>query len=129
MLFPVSGIRFGRFTSGAASALGLSTAEVSPAQVLELFEDGVPLARPSALYAVEAWEVPVYQKIISSFQLLEREPCKAEAAARLAPEAQQARTSTPFDKEACRTRAVIPFAPEIRIVPVPQELFPPSLPF
>jgi hypothetical protein len=103
--------------------------EVSTAWVLELFEAGVPRARPSALYAVEAWEVPVSRKIISSFQLLEIEACKAEAAARLALEAQQARTSNPFGKEACRTRAVIPFAPEIRIVPFPQELFPTSVAF
>ena len=66
--------------------------EVSPARVLELFEAGVPHARPSSPYAVEAWEVPVSLKIISSFQLLEIEAYKAEAAARLALEAQQART-------------------------------------
>jgi hypothetical protein len=104
-------------------------AEVSPAQVLELFEAGVPRARPSALYAVEAWEIPVSRKIIPSFQLLEIEACKAEAAARPALEAQQARTSAPFYIEVCRTRVAIPFAPEIRIVPFPQEEFPTSVAF
>jgi hypothetical protein len=66
--------------------------EVSPARVWELFEAEVPRARPSSPYAVEAWEVSVSLKIISSFQLLEIEAYKAEAAARLALEAQQART-------------------------------------
>ena len=67
-------------------------AEVSSTRIQELFEAGVPHARPSSPYAVEAWEVPVSLKIISSFQLLEIEAYKAEAAARLALEAQQART-------------------------------------
>ena len=44
-------------------------------------------------------------------------------------EAGQAQTSAPFDIETCRTRAVIPFAPEAQIVPFPQELFPTSVPF
>jgi hypothetical protein len=51
--------------------------EVSPARVLELFEAEVPRARPSALYAVEAWAASVPLKILPSFGPLEIEACKA----------------------------------------------------
>jgi len=103
--------------------------EVSPARVLELFEAGVPRARPSALYAVEAWEVPVSRKIISSFQRLEIEACKAEAAARLNLEAQQARTSAPFYIEADKPRPLFPLALEAQRVHLTQEEFPTSVAF
>ena len=104
-------------------------AEISPARILELFEAGVPRARPSALYDVAAWEVPVSRKIIPSFQLLEIEAGKAEAAARPALEAQQARTSAPFYIEADKTRALFPLALEAQMVRLTQELFPTSVPF
>ena len=52
-------------------------AEVSSTQVLELFEAGVPRARPSALYAVEAWEVPLPRKLLASFEPLDIEAYKA----------------------------------------------------
>ena len=43
---------------------------------------------------------------------------------RLAPEAQQARVSAPFDIEAYRTRALFPLALEARRIHLPQALSP-----
>ena len=104
------------------------TAEGSPVLILELFEAEAPRTRPSALYAVEAWQVPVPWRIISSSPPSGIEACMA-AAAGLALEAQRVRTSWFSCIEADKTRAVIPLAPEAGIVPFPRELFPSSLAF
>ena len=52
-------------------------AEVSPTWILEVFEAVVPRARPSALYAVEAWDVPSPRKLPASFAPLDIEAYKA----------------------------------------------------
>ena len=79
--------------------------------------------------APEAQIVPFPQELFPTLVASDIEADKAQASLSQAPEARQDRVSASFDIVAWKTWALFPLASGARVVPVPQGLFPNSLPF